>query len=188
MDKLLKKFAENYPGMIIEVKFNVSGEDLCRVIYKGRMYETMLSSRDKYSAVGQERVLEDIIRYFNLVEPYKYFNYAAVGGVRGNSRRYLPLLQLNEERKNMKRDYILDKPKETDSLFSVSFPTAVKIKEVIFNEPATIVKWSDGTKTVVKCQPGDTFDKYKGLALCIAKRAFGNEGNYNDIFKKWIEE
>ena len=63
-----------------------------------------------------------------------------------------------------------------------------RIKQVIFNDPATIVIWEDGTKTVVKCQPGDVYDKEKGLALCIAKKYFGNKGNFNEIFKKWIPE
>lgn len=62
------------------------------------------------------------------------------------------------------------------------------IKKVIFNEPATIVLWNDGTKTVVKCQEGDTYDKEKGLALCIAKKALGNKGNFNNEFKRWLEE
>ena len=39
-----------------------------------------------------------------------------------------------------------------------------KIEKVIFNDPATIVIWADGSKTVVKCQEGDVFDKEKGLA------------------------
>ena len=30
--------------------------------------------------------------------------------------------------------------------------TAASIKKVIFNPPATVVYWSDGSKTVVKCQ------------------------------------
>ena len=38
-----------------------------------------------------------------------------------------------------------------------------KIKKVIFNEPATIVFWNDGTKTVVKTSPNDKFDKEKGI-------------------------
>ena len=62
------------------------------------------------------------------------------------------------------------------------------IKKVIFNDPATIVLWNDGTKTVVKCQEGDTYDKEKGLALCIAKKALGNKGNFNNEFKRWLEE
>lgn len=62
------------------------------------------------------------------------------------------------------------------------------IKNVYFNDPATVVLWDDGTKTVVKCQDGDTYSKETGLALCLAKKAMGNKGNFNDIFRKWIPE
>lgn len=62
------------------------------------------------------------------------------------------------------------------------------INKVIFNDPATIVFWDDGVKTVVKCQEGDEYSKEQGLALCIAKKCLGNKGNYNDIFKRWIHE
>lgn len=63
-----------------------------------------------------------------------------------------------------------------------------EIRKVIFNEPATIVFWADGTKTVVKCQEGDVYSKETGLALCFAKKALGNKGNFNDIFHEWIPE
>lgn len=66
-------------------------------------------------------------------------------------------------------------------------PFAPGIKQVIFNNPATIVIWKDGTKTVVKAQPGETFDEEKGLALAISKRVLGNRGNYNDVFKRYIK-
>lgn len=62
------------------------------------------------------------------------------------------------------------------------------IKDVIFNNPATVVIWEDGTKTVVKCQKGDTYSEELGLAMCIAKKFFGNKGNFNEVFKKWIPE
>lgn len=62
------------------------------------------------------------------------------------------------------------------------------IEKVIFNDPATIVFWNDGTKTVVKCQKGDTFSKELGLAMAISKKFFGNKGNYNDVFNKYIKE
>lgn len=65
-------------------------------------------------------------------------------------------------------------------------PLGLDIKKVIFNNPATIVYWAEGTKTVVKCQEGDKFSKETGLALCIAKKAYGNSGAFNDVFKKWI--
>lgn len=62
------------------------------------------------------------------------------------------------------------------------------LKEVIFNDPATICIWSDGSKTVVKCEEGDTFDKEKGIALCFMKKINNNKGNYNNVFKKFIKE
>ena len=62
------------------------------------------------------------------------------------------------------------------------------IKKVIFNIPATVVLWKDGTKTVVKSGDYDVFDPEKGLAMAIAKKALGNKGSYYDIFKEWIPE
>ena len=60
------------------------------------------------------------------------------------------------------------------------------IKKVIFNNPATIVFWADGTKTVVKCQEGDYYDEEAGLAMAIAKKALGNNGSYYKVFDKWL--
>lgn len=68
---------------------------------------------------------------------------------------------------------------------SISAPA---IKKVIFNNPATIVFWSDGSKTVVKCQDGEFYDPEKGLAMAISKKALGNKGNYCNEFKKWLSE
>lgn len=61
------------------------------------------------------------------------------------------------------------------------------IEKVIFNDPATIVFWSDGTKTVVKCGERDKFDPEKGMAMAISKKALGNSGSYYDEFKEWCE-
>ena len=57
------------------------------------------------------------------------------------------------------------------------------IKNVIFNNPATVVYWTDGTKTVVKAENED-FDPEKGLAMAISKKVLGNKGNYYETFKK----
>lgn len=65
-------------------------------------------------------------------------------------------------------------------------PPMPSIKKVIFNDPATIVYWSDGSKTVVKAND-EPFDREKGLAMAISKRALGNKGNFNNAFKKWIK-
>lgn len=61
-----------------------------------------------------------------------------------------------------------------------------EIKKVIFNVPATIVFWMDGTKTVVLAQKGDKFDPEKGLAMAIAKHALGDKGNYYNVFRKHL--
>ena len=61
-----------------------------------------------------------------------------------------------------------------------------KIKEVIFNDPATIVFWEDGEKTIVRCQNGEEFDPEKGLAMAISKKIFGNKYDYYDVFKKFV--
>lgn len=62
------------------------------------------------------------------------------------------------------------------------------IKRVIFNPPATIVYWSDCTKTVVKCNVNDIFDPEKGLAMAIAKRCAGNTSAYYTEIRHWVAE
>lgn len=62
-----------------------------------------------------------------------------------------------------------------------------QIEDVIFNDPATIVFWSDGTKTVVKAQNDEEFDPEKGLSMAITKKKLGNNGNYYNYIKKWLE-
>lgn len=65
---------------------------------------------------------------------------------------------------------------------------AAAIKNVIFAPPATIVYWSDGSKTVVKCSEKDVFDPEKGLAMAIAKRCGGNKGSYYKEIQNWVEK
>lgn len=62
------------------------------------------------------------------------------------------------------------------------------IENVISNDPATIVFWNDGTKTVVKVNEGEPFDPEKGLAMAISKKVLGNNGKYYDTFKRWLPE
>lgn len=60
-------------------------------------------------------------------------------------------------------------------------------KNVIFNDPATIVFWHDGTKTVVKAID-EPFDLEKGLAMAIAKKYLGNKHEYYNVFKKYLKK
>lgn len=61
----------------------------------------------------------------------------------------------------------------------------VSIRKVIFNDPATIVLWSDGTKTVVKCGSEDSYDMEKGLAMAIVKKMAGNDNRFHKVFKQY---
>lgn len=73
-----------------------------------------------------------------------------------------------------------------NSIYGISSSHIPEIKNVIFNDPATIVFWEDGTETVVKCQDGDEFDPEKVLAMAIVKKAYGNKGSYCNKMKKWL--
>ena len=71
---------------------------------------------------------------------------------------------------------------------SASAANTAAIKDVIFAPPATIVYWSDGSKTVVKCSEKDVFDPEKGLAMAIVKRCGGNKGSYYREIQNWVEK
>lgn len=63
------------------------------------------------------------------------------------------------------------------------------IKDVVFNCPATIVFWEDGTKTVVKCMEGDIFNPEHGFAMAVLKKLYGTEdksNGYRKLVKKWV--
>lgn len=103
-----------------------------------------------------------------------------------------PCNRINPRDMKMVQEYIENIPADvargsgktrSNSLYLWTAPT-----KVIFHDPATIVFWTDGTKTVVKCQPGDTYSKEMGLALCFSKKMLGNQSNFNNEFKKWLPE
>lgn len=51
----------------------------------------------------------------------------------------------------------------------------IYIKKVIYNDPYTIVLWSDGRKTTSKKMDGDVFNKELGLSLAILKKLAGHD-------------
>lgn len=62
------------------------------------------------------------------------------------------------------------------------------IKNCWFGTDTTTILWTDGTKTTVKCQDGDSLDDEKGVLACIAKKAYGNTGKFNNYVSKAIEQ
>lgn len=73
---------------------------------------------------------------------------------------------------------------------SFCFPFSARqgpsIKRVIFNNPATVVFWTDGSKTVVKVGDGDEYDPEKGVLLAYMKKGFG-AGYYRELKRKIAE-
>lgn len=83
---------------------------------------------------------------------------------------------------------------ESDRRSYVSYDSVMKrycsgqpvIQKVIFNDPATIVFWDDGTKTVVKrAVEYEHFDPEKGLAMAICKKMLGD--GYYRMMKKYTD-
>lgn len=120
------------------------------------------------------------------VEPiYKIFGIEVT--ISKNERNTIILRHKIERRNEMPfgEQYYFD---YSSIIFKEPIKAIPSIKKVIFNKPATIVFWEDGSKTVVKCQDGDIYDPEKGLAMAISKKALGNQGNYCEVFKKWLPE
>ena len=71
-----------------------------------------------------------------------------------------------------------------NSVSEMRFKVMPSIEKVIFNPPATIVLWVDGTKTVAKAKETgkgkerDKFSEEYGLAMAIAKKFFGSRGAF----------
>lgn len=61
----------------------------------------------------------------------------------------------------------------------------VAIKEMIYSDPATVVFWDDGTRTVCKAFETDTYNPESGLAMCIIKKLYGGSA-LKKILDAWI--
>lgn len=71
-------------------------------------------------------------------------------------------------------------PSKTNWTSRIGFDNILDdIKQVIFNEPATIVTFSDGSKVCVKACSKDTFNKETGLIYAIIKRLYANDVEEN---------
>ena len=95
-------------------------------------------------------------------------------------------IRLKQELDNFKKKHDIPSayPKSTFGLVyqECKVRPTFTIDNVLFNPPATIVFWLDGTKTVVKCKEGEEFSKWAGIALCLAKKMYGP--NFHKIFKR----
>lgn len=59
--------------------------------------------------------------------------------------------------------------------------TGLYITKVIYNDPATIVFWSDGSKTTSKCSGTDVYNPQVGLLIATLKKF----GKVSQILDDW---
>lgn len=60
----------------------------------------------------------------------------------------------------------------------------IYITKVYYNNPATIVFWSDGTKTVTKCHGSDVYSPETGLTICCLKKLIGST-EFHKLLSDW---
>lgn len=75
-----------------------------------------------------------------------------------------------------------------NDVYGAKTATRFTPKKVIFNDPATIVIWNDGTKTIVKRREGEIDDKEKAVMYCILKKMCGSKSNMDKYLKTFLEE
>jgi hypothetical protein len=68
--------------------------------------------------------------------------------------------------------------------FNSKSPTIEDLKKllkpvrVIFNDPVTVVYWSDDTKTLVRCSENEEFIPEFGLAMAFMRKLYPNRGEF----------
>lgn len=97
------------------------------------------------------------------------------------------------EMKNPYEKYCVEDVKTTYQTYQSQIKNAVKfsanphIDHVIFNGPATIVLWKDGTKTVVKHDGKGRKDKRLAILYAFIRKIYGEGKPYHNILNE-IEE
>lgn len=61
------------------------------------------------------------------------------------------------------------------------------LRKVIFSGPKTIVLWADGTKTIVSCGAGDTYDYYAGFCAAVVKKLFGSTTHAKKVLGEVVQ-
>ena len=155
-------------------------------------YEWVIGSDVWNKIIKSDSIKTNVVNCIDSLN-YKIFDIEVTISTKELNTITLRKKDINLRKKDEGRNEMPVKRKSTSSCVYYAATTAKSIsapsiKKVIFNYPATIVLWSDGSKTVVKCQDGDIYDPEKGLAMAISKKALGNKGNYCNEFKKWLPE
>lgn len=121
------------------------------------------------------KLKEESQNKINDVQDILDYNVATVYDAVREARAYEKLALLREA---------MDRIKKEETTMNCDIRS--NIKDVIFSDPATIILWKDGTKTIVKAGEDEKYDPEKGFAMAVCKKMFGNEGNYYKVFKEYV--
>jgi len=77
---------------------------------------------------------------------------------------------------------------KSDMKKSTEMELNCEVNRIIFNPPATIVFWKDGSKTVVKCHGDQTFNPYYGFCAALAKHIYKSNSAVNRMVDKYVSE
>ena len=171
-------------------KFNVG--DKVRILDGKKLGLTWKPNMD--SEIGKESIIVQIEEDFFRCETFYYLdgiNYSI-------NESYLELVEtsISEELTRINKSINEFLHKEMISSLNMSMTkernnmNMPDIKDYTYNSKIglTIIKWYDGTKTVVKAENPDTADQYTGFVTAYAKKAAGNNSNINNLYDKWTIE
>lgn len=89
--------------------------------------------------------------------------------------------------KEMNKAYTSSVRNVLDELKSSLYQTIATPERILKNGNVTVVFWGDGTKTIVKPEPGATLDDYTAFTAALAKRMFGSNSKLKKVIKTHTE-
>lgn len=81
-------------------------------------------------------------------------------------------------------------PKKTDESDKKETPDVYHPipDKIIFNDPVTVVFWTDKTKTIVRKSANDPYDKYMAFCAALAKKVYENNTQIHKIIESGIDQ
>lgn len=180
--------AYDYAVMLsIDWKFNKGEEDEDMTIEKTIIPRTVEGYPDYDEMMKVLKLKQEMI--FNKAQKYGVMVTDLKGNIRPIEDITLDILKVVTEF-NVKYNALCFS-RISNRISNLDYAISPKdFKNVYFNSEkgTTVIKWMDDTITKVKVQTekGDTYNPELGMAMCIAKKALGNKGNFNEIFKKFL--
>lgn len=101
--------------------------------------------------------------------------------ITSEGRKY-PIMTREINRYQNTMSYVVD----MDTCEIVRSMSSFDIDHVIVNGPATIVFWTDGTKTVVKLAEGEYWNPEIALCFALAKKVWGTNSQIHKLARKHI--